>query len=224
MLHDLIPGRPDGTPEDAETYDALLSAQWLAIRDWAAEDPVLTRFHSPSVLAGWTVGDLLAHLTKSLRVIEAARTETEASPDTLLQYVTRYADSAEAIAESTRAVGRDIAADPLPALDESVARSLTALRSLQGPVIRTSRGVLPRPDFVITRLLELVVHGDDLNRSLPDLPPARLLPEAVSLVAAALTTAYTERTGTQPPPHDALDWIRTATGRTPPSAPSLPLL
>jgi uncharacterized protein (TIGR03083 family) len=209
---------------DPNRYDALLAAQWRALRAWAGSPAVLERLESPSVLEGWTVRDLLAHLGRSFLAAEAAVLAPEAEPRSFLRYVTGYAAAADEIAEGTRELADTLDRDLLPGLDELAARGFTALDRLRGPVVRGLRGALLRSDFVITRLVELVVHGDDLTRSLPGLEPAPLLPEAVELVADTLTAAYRERTGGTPPPRDdAVLWIRAAAGRVPDPDPALPL-
>jgi len=209
---------------DPNRYDALLSAQWHALRAWAASPPVLEHLESPSVLEGWTVRDLLAHLGRSFLAAEAARPAPEAEPRSFLRYVTGYAAAADEIAEGTRELADTLDRDLLSGLDGLAARGFTALDRLRTPVVRGLRGPLLRSDFVVTRLVELVVHGDDLTRSLPGLDPAPLLPEAVELVAGTLAAAYREKTGSTPPPHDnAVLWIRAAAGRVPDPDPALPL-
>ncbi|WP_157963824.1 maleylpyruvate isomerase N-terminal domain-containing protein [Actinocorallia populi] len=211
-------------PSDApDRYDALLADQWYAIRAWAASPPVVQRIQAPSVLEGWTVRDLLAHLGRSFTAVEAARPAPEAELRTVLEYVTGYAEAAGEIAQGTRELAATLDREFFSGLDELARRGLTALSRLPDPVVRGPRGVLRRADFVTTRLLELVVHGDDLTRSLPDLEPVPLLPEAVELVAATLAAAYRERTGNPSPTRDAITWIRAAAGRVPDPDPALPL-
>ena len=91
-----------------------------------------------------------------------------------------------------------------------------------GEVFQARRGPIARDDYLLTRLLELVVHGDDLQRALGR-TDAPLLPEAVAAVSDALTSAYEERAGSTPA-EGGLSWIRVATGRVPSSDPHLPLL
>ena len=98
-------------------------------------------------------------------------------------------------------------------------------------MLQARRGPIRYDDYVLTRLLELVVHGDDLQRALGR-TDAPLLPEAVDAVAAALAAAHDERVhGEEPSSTDAvrtdrrgLDWVRRAAGRVPDPDPLLPLL
>ncbi|WP_332663667.1 hypothetical protein, partial [Aeromicrobium sp.] len=71
---------------------------------------------------------------------------------------------------------------------------------------------------------ELVVHGDDLARSVPEIPAPPLLDACVELVSGALANAYAEVTGREPEIENQLDWIRIATGRLDSADESLPLL
>jgi hypothetical protein len=47
-------------------------------------------------------------------------------------------------------------------------------------VISTRRGPTTIEDYVATRIVELVIHTDDLNRSLPEVAPAELHRNALS--------------------------------------------
>jgi hypothetical protein len=95
-------------------------------------------------------------------------------------------------------------------------------------------------DLAVARLVELVVHSDDLSRSRPDLPPVVLVRPALAIVVRALTgylaaqapgrsvelrvppfaavqaIAGPRHTRGTPPnvvEMDALTWLRLATGR-----------
>ena len=89
-------------------------------------------------------------------------------------------------------------------------------------LFQARRGPITRDDYLLTRLLELVAHGDDLQRALGR-TDAPLLPAAVAAVSDALTAAYVERAG-MPPTGAGLEWIRRAAGRVPTDDPHLPLL
>jgi hypothetical protein len=89
-------------------------------------------------------------------------------------------------------------------------------------VFQARRGPIARDDYLRSRLLELVVHGDDLQRALGR-DDAPLLPAAVTAVSEALAAAYEERTGSRPD-DEGLGWIRRAAGRVRSDDPHLPLL
>ncbi|GMA32461.1 hypothetical protein [Litorihabitans aurantiacus] len=66
---------------------------------------------------------------------------------------------------------------------------------------------------MLTRLVELVVHADDLSRSVPSV--GLVDPTARTIVSRALFEVLRERSGVD---HlevlDERDWVRLATGRT----------
>ena len=200
----------------------VLREQWLRLRAWLAEldDAVLA---APSVLAGWTVEDLVAHVGRSMDALAVCQpAEPGAVPLTLGEYVATYGASATETEEATRAFAREITGDRLHALDGRAARAfeqLLTLRDLDAdPVVRARRGPIRLSEMIVSRLVELVVHGDDLVRSLPR--PATtwsgpLLPEAVHLVSEALLEVLHDRGGESVEVLEELPWIRLACGRTP---------
>jgi hypothetical protein len=174
----------------------LLRAQWLRLRDWVDERELATS-DAPSVLDGWTVADLVAHLG--------------------------LAGRADEIVETTRAGAREIAGDPLPAVERMAEAAFARLDELRGPggdpVVLTRRGTLRLSTLVQARLLELVVHGDDLVRSTGDVPGGGPLePGAVTVVAEALRDVLVERGGPDLEVADPLAWLRVACGRVPADA------
>lgn len=104
------------------------------------------------------------------------------------------------------------------------AAGLRASAALPDGVVRGPRGPILRDDFVLSCLLELVVHSDDLADSLPALTPPPVLPEARDAVAAALAAEYLRRTGSPPLIGEVESWIREATGRAETADPAFPLL
>ena len=203
--------RLDG-PSPAE----LLERQWGALRIWLGrlEPADLSR---ASVLDGWTVADLLAHLVRSFSTLPAVEpAPADVAPLTLNRYVSGYAAAAADIAEGTRVLAGRLD-EPLAALDRAWAAVPSALAALddgsRSSVVRAPRGPVRLADFVLSRVIELVVHADDLARSLG--ADAPLLPAAVAAVAGALEVAARERTSVplRPPDADDLAWIRLACGR-----------
>ncbi len=203
---------------------AVLRGQWAALRAWMGDDVVLARRARPAVLPGWTVGDLIAHTGQSFVATTRTVNDPAATPQSLRTYVAHYPSAAAEIAAATRSLAADLHDDLLGGLDDVSQRGLAHLDSLTAPVLRGLRGPITRDDFVLTRLIEVVVHADDLARSLPDLPPPVLLDEAVTLVSDALSRAYQEAAGTPPAYPRGLEWIRVAAGRVPTDDPFLPLL
>lgn len=204
------------------TLENLLRAQWLRLRDWVDERE-LASDESPSVLPGWTVAELVVHLGMAMGAL--TRTQPgppDAEPLSFAAYVTGYPGSADDIAERTRRLAQETRDDPLPAVERMVEDALTHLIVLRDlgpdPVVSARRGPVRLSTLVLTRLLELVVHGDDLARSAGGTPPGTLgplEPGAVAVVAEALRDALVETGGPDVDVADPLAWIRLACGRVP---------
>ncbi len=202
----------------------LLRLQWNALRAWLDDADVLDHADEPSGLDGWTIGELVAHTGRGFTALSALRPAPDAQPLTLQAYVAAYAPAAEEIAEGTRELAASIEDDMLVGIDRCAREGFDALGTLAGPVVLGARGPIKLDDFVMTRIIELVVHGDDLGRALPKLTPPPLLDEAVAGVSAALADAYTDATGLVRHVSDPIDWIRRSTGRIPTVDPALPLI
>ena len=191
--------------------DALLHEQWRRLRAWLEDEAVLDRADVPVGLGTWTVGDLVVHLGLGLRLVTGITEAPEGTvPITLGEYVAAYPPSADAIAGQTEDLGAELGDDVLTGLDGIATEAFAHLAATRTPVVLARRGPITRDDYVRTRLLELVVHGDDLARALGSAthPGAE---EAVAEVARAHATA------------EPIAWIRVAGGRTPSDDPRLPL-
>lgn len=211
--------------QELVTLEELLRAQWLRLRDWVDERE-LALSDAPSVLPGWTVAELVAHIGMSMGPLSRAQPASpDAEPRTFAAYVTSYPDSADDIAERTRRLAADTRDGPLPAVDRMVEEALSQLVVLRNlgpdPVVTSRRGPVRLSTLVLTRLLELVVHGDDLARSVPGGAPATLgplEPGALQVVAEALQDALCEIGGPDLDVADPLAWMRLACGRIHPTA------
>ena len=204
------------------TLENLLRAQWLRLRDWVDERDLALE-QAPSVLPGWTVAELVAHLGMAMGALTRAQPgPPDADPLTFAAYVTTYPSTADDIAERTRALAAETRDGPLPAVEGMVADALAQLQVLRDlgadPVVAARRGPVRLSTLVLTRLLELVVHGDDLARSVGGTVPGTLgplEPGAVEVVAEALREALVETGGPDLEVADALAWMRLACGRAP---------
>ena len=204
------------------TLENLLRAQWLRLRDWVDERD-LALDTAPSVLPGWTVAEVVAHLGLAMGALTRAQPgPPDAEPLTFASYVTSYPGSADDIADRTRTLASETRDGPLPAVEAMVAEGLAQLQVLRDlgadPVVLARRGPVRLSTLVLTRLLELVVHGDDLARSVGGVAPGTLgplEPGAVEVVAEALRQALVETGGPDLEVADALAWTRLACGRVP---------
>lgn len=200
-----------------------MRGQWDALRRWLEETDILRHESQPSGLAGWTVRDLVVHLGFGLVMLDEVQgAPPEAEPLSVGAYIAQYKPAASAIRAATVETSARTA-NVLESLDSMASRAWAALDRPRPSVVMGRRGPLTYDDFLVTRLIELVVHGDDLERAV-HVSPAPLMQESLDVVAHALNGAYALRAGTAPSVNDARAWIRTATGRVSSSDPNLPLL
>ncbi len=190
----------------AAAIDAL-GAQWTLLVDtFAALTP--EQFDRPSVLDGWRVSELAAHLARGAASMTDLRAAPAGSPPmTLAAYVSRYAGSAGEIA----ADARDRAATETPAQLVATMRADCSVQvagfardavppGAERAVLSAPRGPLRMVDVVLTRLVEVVTHADDLVRSLAQPDRAELVDRTglvdragLRIVCRALADALADR-------------------------------
>jgi uncharacterized protein (TIGR03083 family) len=203
---------PSADLADART---ALHAQWDLLRSWVADVVDEDVADAPCVLPGWTVAELVAHLGRAMEALAVCVPLPAGTvPLTLGEYVGTYADRAADIAETTRRLAAQIAHDPTAEVD---ARARTAFARLDelGPddlVVQARRGPVLLSTMAVSRVLELVVHADDLARSVPHAPDP-VEPGALALVADALLEIVVARGGWSLEIADARTWVRLAAGR-----------
>ena len=205
---------PSGDLADART---ALHDQWDRLRAWitaVVDDEVAD---DPSVLEGWTVAELVAHLGRAMEALAVCVPLPENTvPLTLGEYVGSYAGRAADIAETTRNLAVEIAHDPLAEVDARARAAFAQLDEL-GPddcVVQARRGPVLLSTMTVSRVLELVVHADDLARSVQR-GPDPVDPGALQLVADALLEVVVARGGWDLEIADARRWVRLAAGRQP---------
>ncbi|KQV73582.1 hypothetical protein ASC61_00305 [Aeromicrobium sp. Root344] len=206
------------------TNEELLRSQWTALRRWIETSGVLQHAQEQSVLEAWNVHELITHIGRSFLDFPVLGPAPRAEPRTIHQYISSYGASARDIADGTKQLARSFSGDVLAGIDNCARLGFRALDALKAEVVRGPLGAITREDFILTRVLELVVHGDDLARSVPGLPAPPLLEQPVNAVSDALVSAYVEVTAREPEIADLLDWIRAATGRVASDDEALPLL
>lgn len=204
--------------------ETLLREQWRVLRAWLDEADVLAHGDRPTGLGEWSVSDLVSHLGLGLGMLtEIAPAEAGTEPMSFGRYVGHYPPAAEAIAANTRDLAAELEGDLLPGLDRIAADAFAAIEGVTWTVVLGRRGPLSYPDYLQTRLLELVVHGDDLARAI-EARTSPVLDEAAESVAATLADASEQVSGSRPDVTEPMAWIRIAAGRVASDDADLPLL
>jgi uncharacterized protein (TIGR03083 family) len=166
LLQSAIVRPPRPGPAEVLLDQSSTVAAWLQTLD----ESVMSQ---PSVLSGWTVRELAGHLVYAHRTLrESLGRVTADRPLPLSDYVRGYRPAAEAIAAASRAEAEG--ADVVAALSEEIEACARALTASLPAVVLGPRGPIRGEDLLRTRIVELVVHSDDLSRSLPDRPPVEL--------------------------------------------------
>jgi uncharacterized protein (TIGR03083 family) len=166
--------------EDEDLVVAFFRACDLAL-DVARSDPISARWESDSVLEGFTIGALVAHLYSAIRLFESALDKPEASYDRVGDitsfYILNRVDDRVQLQDDFHVAIRRYAAqlaeqgpDVLIAKFDALAtRPRGALADVAMtrlvPIWRIEGGATQLGDYLRTRVVELVVHADDLAAS-----------------------------------------------------------
>jgi uncharacterized protein (TIGR03083 family) len=143
------------------------------------------------VLPGWTVAELAQHLATSLRTLHVVLAEpTPDKPITVDRYVAGYAAAAGQVLE--REIAATAGREPAEILAGLYAEREVAAAAVADPpaarsarAVKAPRGPISPGDWLVTRAIEMVVHADDLSRSLPGREPVELDRTALRLVTQA---------------------------------------
>jgi uncharacterized protein (TIGR03083 family) len=161
---------------------ALLE-QSRTVLEWLAGLPV-EAFEHPTVLPSWTVRQLAGHLVLIHAGLLASLDQPTTQPALPIhEFVTRYRRDVDMIMAATLEAsdglsGPEVVAHLGSAIDDLAARLDGSVQMAQ--VIMTRRGPTRVADYLATRVVELVVHTDDLNRSVAEAMPATLQRSALS--------------------------------------------
>lgn len=202
---------------DANEAARHLRSQWERLDGWLRElGPELTHAAGrPSVLDGWTVGELVSHLGRVMETLARCGTVPPGTvPLTFAEYLGTYPDRAAEITEATRELDAELAPNRLRGVEDLAAQAFARLDELAGErVVQARRGPITLQDMLVSRVVELVVHADDLARSFPFVHDDPVDPRALDAVAAELLHVVVVRGGWSLEVSDPLLWTRLATGR-----------
>jgi uncharacterized protein (TIGR03083 family) len=180
------------------TRDVFLEGLAAFVR-FARRDDVAERWDEPSVLAGYRVGGLIGHVFSGSSSVERYLDQDPpltASPDPGTSYFAGVPDTAtaERLHADIRERGHRLADHGPGNLSEQFEALVDrlAIRLAREPVDRLVKpfgsGVLRLDDYLETRVVELVVHHDDVAASIgldPDIPPDCLELAVVHLIGVA---------------------------------------
>ncbi|MFI9205813.1 sterol carrier family protein [Streptomyces sp. NPDC053048] len=168
------PRRPRPRSYDPAKVRAALDGQVRvvceAVDALCAAPDARARLDAPTRLGEWTVRELIAHLVRALESLsrrsgtQDARVRAEI---TLTDYVNSVSSRAGEIAAAASAGAAELAAAEPAAVAarlREAAGKLAAGAAGTDPaaVVPTAAGAMTVADFLLTRLLEIVVHADDL--------------------------------------------------------------
>ncbi|NYI05191.1 sterol carrier family protein [Allostreptomyces psammosilenae] len=198
--------------DPARSARALLAEAdaWVeVVRRLADHHRAAELLDAPSGLTGWRIRDLLAHVVMGMEEVPArlAEPRPERAEMDLLGWIGATAGAAATVDELARADAETAAATPPGALVERfrAARQRLAEAVAAEPAERpvpTRYAPMSLGDRVVTRIVELVVHGDDLQRALAahserqsegegrEAPHGAPPPQAVAALPAALPAEF----------------------------------
>lgn len=175
---------------------AALAAQSRDTVAWLSTLSV-AEFAAPSVLPGWRVHHLTAHLLAiQSEMFEALDQPTSARPVSVGEYLRGYRlanHRSNALCEelADHYSGAELTSQLRRNLDEAETR---VNEPTVAEIVAAPRDALRTPDYLRTRLVEWVVHSDDLSRSLPDREPVTLaragLAETVRVLGESLARLH----------------------------------
>jgi Mycothiol maleylpyruvate isomerase N-terminal domain len=186
--------------------DAFLIAADSVV-DLLSIPEVAQQWAKSSALAEWTVGGLAGHLASQLPTTVRVLSTTYAGED-LIPIHEHYHRAAwvnsaidDEVSVTIRAGGDELAANGPDALVEATRVALDELRATLSHqsadrlvVIPWQGWALTLDDFLVTRMMEIVVHSDDLAASL-GIEATPLESEALTPVLALLTDLAVRRHG-----------------------------
>jgi hypothetical protein len=168
--------RVNGTPLSLEVVDSYLGAvDWL--RGLMGRAEVAGAWLEPSAIAGYTVGGVASHAVHSVLWLEQVLKDDEPvglRAVSTLEYfglnrvegsddTDPFAASLRAAAEAFAQTGPEIVIAACTVARDELVGLLTGVSATRPvPVVRVPGGQVPLKEYLRTRMLEIVVHGDDV--------------------------------------------------------------
>ncbi|WP_431782048.1 sterol carrier family protein [Streptomyces chumphonensis] len=238
---------PPAASRKPRAYDPLrvrnaLAAQAETVRA-AAHRVTPDQLTRPTALPGWDVRHLLVHLAGQIDAVPRLLAEPAPKADRAQAGLSAWVTSTAGISELLDARTREDAAtaeDPAALIDAATEELEPVLEmAVRDDVLLPHRfGAMRALDFAVTRLVELIVHSDDLARALAApvtldryalAATVRVLADALAAVApggavemrvppfavvqCAEGPRHTRGTPSNVVETDPLTWVRLATGR-----------
>lgn len=182
-----------------------------------------------ATLPHWTVFELAGHFDISIgltRMLMADPTQGQPGRDRASFFIFPRSEVAPVVYDYAFAMVQGKAPADMPAvLEETFTKTIQEARSLPPDLVGPGYYALMRLDeFVISRVLEAVVHGLDLTDAVGRESVAT--PEGIAITAEILDDLLARRTVAERPADlaDDMAWIRAASGRSSHPDPRLPLI
>jgi hypothetical protein len=181
---------PTLSREEVDVY--MGAVDWL--RDILSRAEVMEYWNKPSVVARYTVGGVSAHAVHGVLWLEQVLKDAEPLglrrvkvPDYMGlnrvdgEHDDPFGAALRSAAEAFAETGAHIVTAALTvARDELVPLLSGSAASRAVPVIRVTGAYAPLREYLPTRILEAIVHGDDVASSVPGLQVQGPPPEAVT--------------------------------------------
>ena len=181
--------------KSAQPEHEVLLGQSRTVLDWLDRLPAAA-YATPSVLPGWDLRELVGHLVFAHRTLLAALDRPSIDRPLPIQvYVSGYRPNADQIDEASRSAASGLSGPETAALLAEVVGQC-AERFAAGPlpdVVLGPRGPITAQNLLHTRIVELIVHSDDLSRSRPDQPRLDLARAALARATRTLTAILAGR-------------------------------
>lgn len=209
---------------DIAALTAHLTTATSRVLTWLTPlgDSLLHHAHKPSSLPTWTNRELVTHIGKSMdAVILAEVAPPGIAPLTLAEYLGTYPERAQQIAQSAQLQSHELDGSLLAYLRTQFTSALAAIEAFpqdSHTVVAARRGPITLRDLIVSRLIEVVVHARDLEKSfhgIVDMTAGNtpVDPAAQRLVAVELLAIIVTRGGFSLEVTDPGLWIDLATGR-----------